>query len=62
MFLDAVKRIATNPNIGHVTNRIDTRIKVVRDYLIVHKIDGNDVKILSILDGRQNPEELNKRL
>ena len=62
LFLDAVNRIAINPNIGHLTNRTDTRIKVVRDYLIVYKLEGNDVKILSILDGRRNPEELNKRL
>ena len=62
LFSDAVNRIAINPNIGYVTNRTDTRIKVVRDYLIIYKIEGSDVKILSIFDGRRNPEDLNKRL
>lgn len=61
LFVEAVERISINSNIGHQTNRIDTKIKIVREYLIVYKIDGDSINILSIIDGRRNPEDLNKR-
>ena len=61
LLIDAVERISVNPNIGHLTNRTSTRIKIVREYLIVYKIDTDKIKILSIIDGRRDPEEINKR-
>lgn len=61
LLVETAERISVNPTIGHLTNRTNTRIKIVRDYLIVYKIDIDDIKILSIIDGRRNPEEITKR-
>jgi len=60
LFVEALERLSINPNIGHTSNRKDTRLKIVREYLIVYKIDFDSIKILSIIDGRRNPEEINK--
>ena len=61
-FNEAINLIARSPNAGHITPRENVRVKIVRDYLIIYKIEPASINILSIFDGRRNPEEFNKRL
>lgn len=60
LFIEAIKLIALNPRIGHLTEKENTRVKIIRDYLIVYEIKEDELHILSIFDGKRNPEMLTK--
>ena len=62
LFIDAVNLIAKFPKIGKPTGYKETRVKLVRDYLIVYKEEDTFVSIVTIWDGRQNPLKLEKIL
>jgi addiction module RelE/StbE family toxin len=53
----AVDLVAAHPNIGRKTDIKNVRVKLVRDYLIFYEYDEEQVFILSIWDGRRNPED-----
>jgi toxin YoeB len=55
LFEDAVNLIAKFPKIGKPSEYKDTRIKIVRDYLLVYKEYKDLILIITIWDGRQNP-------
>ena len=57
LFRQAVNLISKNPGIGHLTIKENIKVKLVRDYLIVYELTIDTVYILSIFDGRRNPEE-----
>ena len=59
---EAVKAIATNPEIGKKTKNENTRLKLVRDYWIVYDIELSQINILSIFDTRQDDKKLNKKI
>ena len=62
LFIDATNLIAKFPKIGKPSGYKDTRIKIVRDYLIIYKEYPDLILIVTLWDGRQNPLKLNKIL
>ena len=60
LFIEAIKLIALNPSIGHLTETENIRVKIIRDYLVVYEIKEEEIHILCIFDGRRNPEMLKK--
>ena len=62
LFNDATNSISKFPNIGKLTGHKDTRVKIVRDYLMVYKEYDSYISIITIWDGRQNPLKLVKIL
>jgi addiction module RelE/StbE family toxin len=62
LFIDAANLIAKFPKIGKPSGYKDSRIKIVRDYLIVYKEYEDLILIVTVWDGRQNPLALTKIL
>lgn len=62
LFINATTTIANFPNIGKLTGYQNTRVKIVRDYLIVYKELDTEIILLTIWDSRQNPLKLQKIL
>jgi toxin YoeB len=62
LFNDAANLIAKFPKVGKPSGYNDTRIKVVRDYLIVYKEYENLILIVTVWDSRRNPLNLIKIL
>ena len=62
LFIDAANLIAKFPKIGKPTGYKETRVKLVRDYLMIYKEEDTFVSIVTIWDGRQNPLKLEKIL
>lgn len=58
LFKRAIKLISTQPRIGRKTDIENVRIKLVRVYLIFYEEKENSINILTIWDGRRNPENL----
>ena len=58
LFKEAAEFIAEFPDIGKLTDDKKTRIKIVRDYLIVYEIYSTSIVILALFDSRQNPIRL----
>jgi plasmid stabilization system protein ParE len=52
-----VTLISENPNIGRLTNVERVRAKLVKSYLIFYDERERSIYILSIWDGRRNPEQ-----
>ena len=62
LFKGSVKIIIDFPQIGKLTDETNTRIKIVRDYLIIYEETETQILILAIWDSRQDPEKLKKIL
>ena len=62
LFKDAANLISKFPNVGKLTGYKNTRIKIVRDYLMVYKEYEFFISIITIWDGRQDPIKLEKIL
>lgn len=62
LFKEAIKLIENHPEIGKPVHDDQSRIKIVRDYLLIYEIDKNLIVILTIWDSRQNPKKLKKIL
>ena len=58
LFKESVKIITDFPQIGKPTDDVNTRIKVVRDYLIIYEETEFQIHILTVWDSRQDPEKL----
>lgn len=58
LFLEATFLIAKFPKIGKLTGHRDTRVKIVREYLMVYKEYDSRISIIAIWDTRQNPLKL----
>ena len=46
---------------GRTTDIHGVRVKIVRDYSIFYEIYNGELRILTIWDGRQDPEQLKIR-
>ena len=57
LFMQNIDLLSLHPYIGKRTTDDKIRIKVVRDYLILYEILENQINIMSIKDGRQNPRK-----
>ena len=53
LFIDTLKQIADNPTIGRKTDFENIRVKIIRDYLLFYDFDKNQIKVLSLWDGRR---------
>ena len=62
LFNEAANLISKFPKIGKLTGYKDTRIKIVRDYLMVYKEYDTQISIITIWDGRQDPLKLERIL
>jgi addiction module RelE/StbE family toxin len=62
LFNDAVHLINAVPQVGRLTSNKTSRIKVVRDYLLVYEIAETTLHVLAIWDGRQDPAKFEERL
>ena len=62
LFKESVKILADFPQIGKMTNDVNTRIKIVKDYLIIYEEKQSEILILTIWDSRQDPEKLKEVL
>lgn len=60
LFKEAVKFISEYPTVGKLTEDKKSRIKIVRDYLIIYEVQKSTIVILTIFDSRRNPESLKK--
>ena len=62
LFKESVKIITDFPQIGKSTDDTNTRLKIVRDYLIIYEETETQIFILTIWDSRQDPDKLKKIL
>ena len=62
LFNDAAKIIAKFPKIGKPSGYRDSRIKIVKDYLLVYVEFDTFISIITIWDARQNPIKLEQIL
>ena len=58
LFKESVKIIKDFPQIGKPTDDTNTRIKIVRDYLMIYEETESQIHILTIWDSRQDPEKI----
>src|SRR4051812_15911834 len=58
LFNDAADIIASFPKIGKPSGYKDSRIKIVKDYLLIYKEFDTFISIITIWDARQNPIKL----
>lgn len=58
LFQETVKLIAKFPQIGRKTDIENVRAKLVKDYYLFYRDQGEDIIILSIWDCRQDPKKL----
>jgi addiction module RelE/StbE family toxin len=61
LFKKAAQLISEHPNMGKLTNDKTARFKVVRDYLMIYEELDNKINVLTIWDGRQDPDKLKVR-
>ncbi|MEX2230580.1 MAG: type II toxin-antitoxin system RelE/ParE family toxin [Cyclobacteriaceae bacterium] len=61
LFKESIKIITDFPQIGKPTDEANTRIKIVKDYLIIYEETQTQIVILTIWDGRQDPDKLKTR-
>ena len=59
---DEIQFIAAHPDCGILSDIENVSYRVLRDYLIFFEENKNEILILSIWDGRQDPEKLKTRL
>lgn len=60
LFKEAIKLISHFPQIGRPTEIENIRIKIARDYLIVYEGTSTQIHILTIWDGRRDPEKFKR--
>ena len=58
LFIDNLKLLSSKPNLGRKTKFKNVRVKIIRNYLLFYEIFENEILVLSIWDGRRNPENL----
>jgi plasmid stabilization system protein ParE len=61
LFEEATELISVYPEIGQLTDIQNVRHKLVRDFLMFYRIDGDKIKILTIWDPKQDPDKLKLR-
>ena len=58
LFKESISLIARNPGAGHLTIKENVRVKIVKDYLIIYEITDSAIYLLSIFDGRRDPQKI----
>lgn len=54
---DSLKLICKFPFIGKPTNKVNVRVKILKNYLLIYQITATEIIVLSIWDNRQNPQK-----
>ena len=62
LFKNSIQIIKDFPQIGKSTDDPNTRIKIVKDYLLFYEETETQILILTIWDSRQDPDKLKKVL
>ncbi len=62
LFKESIKIITDFPEIGKPTDQANTRIKIVKDYLIIYEETETQILILTIWGSRQDPGRLKEVL
>ena len=62
LFKESIKIITDFSEIGKPTDQANTRIKIVKDYLIIYEETETQILILTIWDSRQDPGKLKEVL
>jgi hypothetical protein len=57
MIIEVLQIIALYPETGRKTNGGNTRVKVIRDYLLFYDYNINEIIVLSIWDANRNNGE-----
>lgn len=57
LFNESVHLLSEHPKIGRATNDNETRISIVRDYLIFYEFNEKELIILSIWDARRDEND-----
>lgn len=57
-FDEAVEQIRKYPESGKYSTDKNSRIKIVRDYLLIYEDRDTEILILTIWDSRQDPDSL----
>jgi len=60
IFKETIVSLSKNSGIGFPSDLENTRIKIVKEYLIIYEVT-NKIIILSIFDSRRKPSILTKR-
>ncbi len=55
---EAIRLMQDHPYIGRRTVIENVHVKIIRQYLIIYEIREEDIVILSIWDGRRNPDKM----
>lgn len=58
IFTKSVAVIAVFPKIGKFTKDKKSRIKIVKEYLIIYEETEKSIRILTVWDSRQDPEKI----
>jgi|SRR5690606_9496611 len=58
LFQNNIRLLAEFPDLGTETDIPNVRVRVVHVYLIFYEVVEDEIWILSIWDGRRNPENL----
>ena len=52
LFIETLKLISEYPNIGRQTSEKNTRVTIVRDYLLFYEVNEKEIVVQSVWDGR----------
>ena len=55
---EAIRIITEHPYIGRKTVIENVHVKIVRQYLIIYEVRDKEIVILSIWDGRRDPDKM----
>lgn len=59
LIIETLRILAERPEAGRKTEISNVRVKVIRDYLLFYEIDGNNLVVLTLWDGRRDQKSLN---
>lgn len=60
LFEQNIELLSKFPLIGTRTQIENVRVKIIKKYLIIYRLNEKTIYILSIWDSRKNPEDLNR--
>lgn len=58
LFIKTITLLSERPNIGRKTSTEGIRVKLVKNFLIFYETKEETIYILSIWDGRRNPQNI----
>lgn len=54
LIIESLKILSEYPNIGRETSDKNTRVRIVRDYLVFYEVTKSEIIIQSVWDGRRD--------